>query len=115
LVLFEMEGSMAWVLVLVAGLLEVAFAICLKASKGFSEPLPTVGFIVAGAGSFWLLSLALKNIQIGVAYAVWTGIGAAGTAVIGMLLLGEARDIPKVLSLVLLLSGIIGLRLSSAG
>lgn len=106
---------MAWVLVLVAGLLEVVFAICLKASKGFTEPLPTVGFIVAGAGSFWLLSQALKSLEVGVAYAIWTGIGAAGTAIIGMLLLGEARDIPKMLSLALLLSGIIGLRLTSAG
>ena len=106
---------MAWVLVLVAGLLEVIFAIFLKASKGFTEPLPTVGFIVAGAGSFWLLSRALKSLEVGVAYAIWTGIGAAGTAIIGMLFLGEARDIPKVLSLALLLSGIIGLRLSRAG
>lgn len=106
---------MAWVLVLVAGLLEIVFAICLKASKGFTEPLPTVGFIVAGAASFWLLSQALKSLEVGVAYAIWTGIGAAGTAIIGMLLLGEARDIPKMLSLALLLSGIIGLRLTSAG
>lgn len=106
---------MAWVFVIVAGLLEVVFAIFLKASKGFSQPLPTIGFIVAGAGSFWLLSRALKTLEVGVAYAVWTGIGAAGTAIIGMLVLGEARDIPKVLSLALLVSGIIGLRLTSAG
>lgn len=106
---------MAWVFLIVAGVLETAFAICLKASKGFTEPLPTAGFIVAGAASFWLLSQALKDLEVGVAYAVWTGIGAAGTAIIGMLFLGEARDIAKVFSLVLLLSGIIGLRLSSAG
>ena len=106
---------MAWILVLAAGLLETVFAIFLKASKGFSEPLPTVGFIAAGAASFWLLSQALKHLEIGVAYAVWTGIGAAGTAIIGMLFLGEARDVTKFLSLALLLSGIVGLRLSSAG
>ncbi len=103
---------MAWVFLIVAGLLEVVFALSLKASQGFTRLWPSIGFIVAGAASFMLLSQALRTLPVGVAYAVWTGIGAAGTAVIGMFIFGESRDALKFVSLALLLAGIVGLRLT---
>ena len=103
---------MAWVILVLAGLLEVAFALSLKASQGFTRLWPSIGFIMAGAASFMLLSQALRTLPIGVAYAVWTGIGAAGTAVVGMFLFGESRDPLKFVSLALLLAGIVGLRLT---
>ncbi len=103
---------MAWLFLVLAGCLEVIFALSLKASQGFTRLWPSVSFVIAGACSFLLLSQALKTLPVGVAYAVWTGIGAAGTAIIGMLLFGESRDLFKILSLLLLLGGIVGLRLS---
>jgi quaternary ammonium compound-resistance protein SugE len=104
---------MPWVILFIAGLLEVVWALLLKQSEGFTKPAPTVGFFVALFLSMLLLSQALKSLPVGTAYAVWTGIGAAGTAVLGMLLLGESRDIMKLLSLVMLMAGIIGLRLTT--
>lgn len=103
---------MAWVLLILAGLLEIVFALSLKASQGFTRFWPSVSFAVAGVASFMLLSQALRTLPVGVAYAVWTGIGAAGTAVVGMFLFGESRDLLKFVSLALLLAGIIGLRLT---
>jgi quaternary ammonium compound-resistance protein SugE len=105
---------MAWVILLVAGLLEVVWALLLKQSEGFTKPVPTIGFLVSLFFSMFLLAQAVKSLPVGTAYAVWTGIGAAGTAVLGMLLLGESRDLLKLISLVLLIAGIIGLRLTSA-
>jgi quaternary ammonium compound-resistance protein SugE len=104
---------MAWVLVFVAGLLEMAWALLLKQSAGFTRPIPTIGFLISLLLSMFLLAQALKTLPIGNAYAVWTGIGAAGTAIVGMLLLGESRDVLKLISLVLLIAGIVGLRLTS--
>lgn len=104
---------MPWVTLFIAGLLEMAWALLLKQSEGFSKPLPTVGFLVTLALSMFLLSQAIKSLPVGTAYAVWTGIGAAGTAIIGMIWLGESRDVLKLVSLVMLIAGIIGLRLSS--
>ncbi|HMM29158.1 MAG TPA: multidrug efflux SMR transporter [Aggregatilineaceae bacterium] len=104
---------MAWGILIVAGLLEMAWALLLKQSEGFSKPGPTVGFLITLFLSMFLLAQALKTLPVGTAYAVWTGIGAAGTAIVGMLWLGESRDALKLASLVLLLSGIIGLRISS--
>jgi quaternary ammonium compound-resistance protein SugE len=104
---------MAWVLVFVAGLLEMAWALLLKQSAGFTRPIPTIGFFISLLLSMFLLAQALKTLPIGNAYAVWTGIGAAGTAIVGMLLLGESRDVLKLISLVLLIAGIVGLRLTS--
>ncbi len=103
---------MAWVILFVAGLLEVAWALLLKHSEGFTRPPQTIGFIVALLLSMFLLSQALKTLPVGTAYAVWTGIGAAGTAIIGMIWLGEPRDVLKLVSLVMLVGGIIGLRFS---
>lgn len=106
---------MAWVLLVMAGLFEVGMAYGLKESHGFSQRWPTLMFIVFGAASFICLSLTLRHIPIGTSYAVWTGIGVTGTALIGMLTLGESRDPLKVGSLTLLVIALIGLRLSEAG
>ncbi len=105
---------MAWVILFIAGLLEVAWALLLKLSDGFTRPGYTIGFVATLAASMLLLSYSLRTLPVGTAYAVWTGIGAAGTAIVGMVWLGESRDIIKLISLVLLLSGIIGLRLTSS-
>lgn len=105
---------MTWFILFIAGLLEIVWALLLKQSEGFSKPLPTIGFFVAMAASMFLLSHALKTLPVGTAYAVWTGIGAAGTAIIGMLILGEARDIIRLISLGLLVAGIIGLQVTSS-
>jgi quaternary ammonium compound-resistance protein SugE len=104
---------MAWVILFIAGLLEMAWALLLKQSENFSRPLPTIGFVISLLLSMFLLAQALKTIPVGTAYAIWTGIGAAGTAIVGMIWLGESRDILKLVSLVLLVAGIIGLRLTS--
>lgn len=104
---------MAWVLLGIAGLLEMVWAILLKQSAGFTRPVPTIGFIVSLALSMGLLAQALKTLPVGTAYAIWTGIGAAGTAIAGMLWLGEPRSVLKLVSLGLLLAGIVGLRLST--
>jgi quaternary ammonium compound-resistance protein SugE len=104
---------MAWVILFIAGLLETAWALLLKQSEGFTRPGPTIGFGITLLLSMGLLAQALRTLPVGTAYAVWTGIGAAGTAIIGMVWLGEPRDALKLVSLVLLLAGIVGLRLSS--
>jgi quaternary ammonium compound-resistance protein SugE len=105
---------MAWVILFVAGLLEIVWALMLKQSENFSKPAPTLGFLIALSVSMFLLSQALKSLPVGTAYAVWTGIGAAGTAIVGMLWLGESRDLIKLVSVVMIVAGIIGLRLSSS-
>jgi quaternary ammonium compound-resistance protein SugE len=103
---------MAWLLVVVAGLLETGFAICLKQSHGFSQLTPTILFAIFALGSFGLLTLALRKLEVGSAYAVWTGIGAAGTAIAGMIWLSESVSTLKVVSIVLVVAGVIGLQLS---
>ena len=103
--------ALAWLLVVVAGLLETGFAVCLKASDGLSRFWPTVGFALFAIGSFGLLNLGLKKLEIGPAYAVWTGIGAAGTVIYGMAFLGEAVNVGKILCLCLIIAGVIGLNL----
>jgi quaternary ammonium compound-resistance protein SugE len=101
---------MAWVYLLCAGLFEVAWAVGLKSTRGFTQFWPTVGVVAAMGASLYLLGLAVRHLPIGTAYAVWTGIGALGTAVCGMVLLGEARDWPRLACLGLILVGIVGLR-----
>ncbi|HEY1487633.1 MAG TPA: multidrug efflux SMR transporter [Micromonosporaceae bacterium] len=103
---------MAWLLVVIAGLLETGFAICLKQSHGFSRLTPTILFAIFALGSFGLLTLALRKLEVGSAYAVWTGIGAAGTAIAGMIWLSESVSALKVVSIVLVVVGVIGLQLS---
>ena len=106
---------MAWLYLFIAGLFECAWAIGLKYTEGFSKPLPTVLTVIAMGISFWLLSIAMKTIPVGTAYAVWTGIGAVGVAVMGMFLFNESKDILRILCLLLIVSGIVGLKLVSKG
>lgn len=106
---------MNWVLVIIAGLFEVGFAIFMKESKGFTQLWPTLGMIVFAAASFIILNLGLKDLPVGSAYAVWTGIGAAGTAVLGIILLGEALTVLRLLSIAFIVVGVIGLQLAGSG
>ena len=102
---------MAWVSVFIAGVFEMVWAVGLKYSDGFSRLWPSVLTIGAMMISFWLLSYALKTLPVGTTYAVWTGIGAAGTALMGMLLFGESRDAARLVCIGLIIAGILGLRL----
>lgn len=104
---------MAWVYLTLAGVFELAFAIALKASDGFTRVLPVVLFTLFAALSFILLARAIVTIPIGTAYAVWTGIGAAGTAIVGILAFGEPATALRLLFIVTLVGSIIGLRLTS--
>ena len=97
----------------IAGLFECGWAIGLKYTEGFSRLVPSVLTIIAMAASFWLLSVAMKTIPVGTAYAVWTGIGAVGVAILGMLFLGESRELLRVFCLLLIVSGIVELKLVS--
>lgn len=103
---------MAWTLLCVAGLLEIAFALAMKSSIGFTRLWPSVLTVASGVSSVWLLSLALRTLPVGTGYAVWTGIGAAGTAVLGMVLLGDAVVPLRIACIGLILAGVIGLRLA---
>jgi quaternary ammonium compound-resistance protein SugE len=103
----------AWPALIVAGLLEVVWAVMLKQAEGFTKLWPTLAFFVAAAGSIVLLALALNTLPVGTAYAAWTGIGAVGTASVGMLLLGEPASAARVMSIGLVVIGIAGLRLSA--
>lgn len=103
---------MNWSILFLAGLLEVAWAIGLRHSAGFTRPLPSVLTLLAMGISFYLLSLALRTLPLGTAYAVWVGIGAAGTAIAGMLLFAEPASPLKLASLLLVVVGIAGLKLA---
>lgn len=105
---------MAWAYLVVAGLFECGWAIGLKYTDGFSKLVPSLLTVVSMAISLGLLSLAMKSIPIGTAYAVWTGIGAVGVALLGMLLFSEPRSMVRLLCLLLIVSGIVGLKLVSA-
>jgi len=102
---------MAWIILFVAGLLETGWAIGLKYTEGFSRLWPSVWTILAMVLSLIMLSYALKSLPIGTAYAVWTGIGAFGTAVLGIVLFGEPATAARLISIGLIVSGIIGLKL----
>lgn len=104
---------MAWFLLIVAGLLEVVWALGLKYTDGFTRPWPTLITVLALIGSFVLLAQAARTLPIGTAYAVWVGIGAVGTAILGMALFGEPVNAARLVSLGLVVAGIVGLKLSS--
>jgi quaternary ammonium compound-resistance protein SugE len=103
---------MAWLFLIVAGLLEIGLVFSLKASHGFSRLWPSVLFLVFELTSFYLLSQALKSMPTGVAYVLWMGIGAVGTVIVGMMFFGEEHDLWRFISIGLIISGVIGLRLA---
>lgn len=104
---------MAWIYLSVAGVLEIVWAIGLKYTEGFTRPLASTITLAAMAASMWCLALALKEIPIGTGYAVWVGIGAVGTAVLGIVLFGESAAWPRLACIALILAGIVGLKLTS--
>ena len=104
---------MAWIILFVAGLFEVGWAIGLKYTEGFTRPWPTVATVLSMAVSLWLLGVALKTLPVGTAYAVWVGVGAVGTVILGVALFNEPTNAPRMLSVALIVAGIIGLKLSS--
>jgi quaternary ammonium compound-resistance protein SugE len=105
---------MAWVILLIAGLFEIGWAIGLKYTDGFTRLWPTVGTIGAMVISMGLLGIAVKTLPVGTAYAVWVGVGAVGTVILGVVLLDEPANPARMISLALIIAGIIGLKLSSA-
>ncbi len=104
---------MAWVVLVAAGLVEVAWAIGLTHTAGFTRPGPSVRTSGGGLVSFFLLAKAARTLPIGTAYAVWTGIGAVGTAVLGMILFDEPRDLARLACIGLVVAGIVGLKLAT--
>ena len=104
---------MAWVWLVLAGLLEVVWAVGLKYSEGFTRLVPSVVTAVAAAASFWLLAVALKHIPLGTGYVIWVGIGAVGTALVGMWLFHEPATAARLVCIGLIVAGIIGLKLAS--
>jgi quaternary ammonium compound-resistance protein SugE len=104
---------MAWALLSVAGILEIAFALGMKSSEGFTRLIPGLLTVATGLSSVFLLSLSLRTLPVGTGYAVWTGIGAAGTAIFGMAVLGDSAAPMRMLCIVLILAGVIGLKLVS--
>ncbi len=106
-----MSTSFAWLILLIAGLCEVAWAVGLKYTEGFSRLGPSLATVAAMVVSVALLGWSLKTLPLGTAYAVWTGIGAVGTAILGMILFGESREAARLLCIVLIVAGIVGLKL----
>ena len=105
---------MAWIFLLSAGVLEVVWAFLMKASAGFTKPWPTVGMVVFMIASFGLLSLAMKTLPLGTAYAIWTGVGAIGAFVVGVAVLGEPLTPLRIAGVTLVASGLIVLKLASS-
>lgn len=101
---------MAWAVLFVAGLLETAWAVGLKYTAGFTRLGPSVFTVVAMAGSFWLLAVAMKTLPLGTAYAVWTGIGTVGAVLLGIVLFGDSADPARLACLGLIVAGILGLK-----
>ena len=104
---------MAWVILVIAGLFEVGWAIGLKYTEGFTRLWPTVGTVAAMIISLWLLGMAMKSLPVGTAYAVWVGVGAVGTVILGIILLGEAANAARLISVAFIIAGIIGLKLAT--
>lgn len=102
---------MAWLYLFVAGLLETGWAVGLKYTDGFTRLWPSVATVLMMIASFWLLALALRSLPLGTAYAVWTGIGATGTVILGILLFKEPTDVLRLVCIGLILAGVLGLKL----
>ena len=105
---------MAWLLLFSAGFIEIIFALSLKYNEGFTKLLPSIVTAVSAVGSFGLLMLALKTLPLGTAYAVWTGLGAVGVAILGIILFKESVDGYRLVSIALVIAGIIGLKLTDS-
>ncbi|HHW79073.1 MAG TPA: quaternary ammonium compound efflux SMR transporter SugE [Xanthomonadaceae bacterium] len=104
---------MAWVILVLAGLFEVGWAIGLKYTAGFTRLWPTLGTAAAMVISLWLLGIAMKSLPVGTAYSVWVGVGAVGTVILGIVLLGEPANPARLLSVALIIAGIVGLKLAT--
>jgi quaternary ammonium compound-resistance protein SugE len=105
---------MSWIYLIVAGILEIGWAIGLKYTEGWTKLYPSLITAALMIASFQFLSMALKTLPIGTAYAIWTGIGAVGTALLGIFIFGEPRDFTRILCILLIVAGIAGLKLTSA-
>jgi quaternary ammonium compound-resistance protein SugE len=106
-------GDMAWVILVLAGLFEVGWAIGLKYTQGFSRLWPTIWTVLAMIISLWLLGIAMKSLPVGTAYSIWVGVGAVGTVVLGIVLLGEPANAARLVSVALIMAGIIGLKIAT--
>jgi quaternary ammonium compound-resistance protein SugE len=104
---------MAWVILVVAGLFEIGWAIGLKYTEGFTRPWPVIWTVLAMIISLGLLGIAMKSLPVGTAYSVWVGVGAVGTVILGIVLLGEPANAARLVSVALILAGIIGLKLAT--
>lgn len=104
---------MAWLYLIIAGVLEVQWAVTMKYTEGFSKLWPSVFCVLGMAASVYFLALAQKTLPLGTSYAIWTGIGAVGAAVCGMILFNEPRDIARILCILLIVAGILGLKFTS--
>lgn len=111
---FSVNQTTAWVFLVVAGLLEIVWAIGMKYSEGFTKLWPSIVTIVAASFSFWLLALAVRVLPIGTAYVVWTGIGAVGAALLGVILFNEPATAARMICIVLIIAGIAGLKILGA-
>jgi len=109
-----MELFMSWIILFFAGLFEVGWAVGLKYTDGFSRPLPTALTVAAMAISLGLLGLAMKELPLGTAYAIWTGVGAVGTVIAGIILFGESMALFRLASVALIITGLVGLKVSTA-
>lgn len=111
----QLTSNVAWMLLVGAGLLEIVWATSMKASQGFTRPLFSSITFVAAALSFWLLGMALRQLPVGTAYAVWTGIGAVGAAVFGIFYFGESASVARIGCIALIVGGILGLKFLGSG
>jgi quaternary ammonium compound-resistance protein SugE len=105
---------MAWAILVVAGLFEVGWAVGLKYTEGFTRLWPTIWTVLSMIVSLWLLGIAMKTLPVGTAYTIWVGVGATGTVILGILLLGEPVNVGRMISVVLIIAGVVGLKLSTA-
>lgn len=105
---------MSWIILFFAGLFEVGWAVGLKYTDGFSKPLPTALTVAAMAISLGLLGLAMKELPLGTAYAIWTGVGAVGTVIAGIILFGESMALVRLVSVALIITGLVGLKVSAS-
>ena len=104
---------MAWILLVLAGLFEVGWAIGLKSTEGFTRLWPSVWTVLAMVISMWLLGVAMKSLPVGTAYSIWVGVGSVGTVILGIVLLGESANAGRLISVGLIIAGIVGLKLAT--